>query len=98
MSGNRFLGLETDRLVELFDEADELPAFAWPGGYDIAYLTVGGDDLCGACATETVKKNIEYATTEPGYRPIGDDRIAGYSVGPSDDGAHCVECNRSLDA
>lgn len=27
-----------------------LPAYAWPGGYPLSYLTAGGDELCADCA------------------------------------------------
>jgi hypothetical protein len=30
--------------------AHELPAFAWPGGYPIVYLTRRGECLCPECA------------------------------------------------
>lgn len=29
----------------------KLPAFAWPGGYPLIYITRGGDVLCAECAT-----------------------------------------------
>lgn len=32
-------------------EAGKLPAFAWPGGYAMFYVTAGGDQLCATCAT-----------------------------------------------
>ena len=33
---------------------DELPAYAWPGGYPLVYLTLAGDELCAPCATVEV--------------------------------------------
>ena len=31
---------------------DELPAFVWPGGYPLTYITKGGSTLCAECATK----------------------------------------------
>lgn len=32
------------------EPTDNLPAHAWPGGYDILYVTDDGGVLCAACA------------------------------------------------
>lgn len=34
------------------DKNGDLPAYAWPGGYPIIYLTGMGDTLCADCATK----------------------------------------------
>jgi hypothetical protein len=31
-----------------------LPAFAWPGGYALDYITPAGDELCAVCATADI--------------------------------------------
>lgn len=33
------------------NDNEKLPAYAWPGGYPIIYLTADGDVLCAACAS-----------------------------------------------
>ena len=44
-------------------------AYAWPGGYDIAYYTPDGGMLCAFCANDA----------------IGDGRAAGYEDGTPDE-------------
>lgn len=39
-----------NELADLVEQWGELPAFAWPGGYPIVYLTADGGDLCPDCA------------------------------------------------
>ena len=33
------------------DSNGKLPAYAWPGGYPIIYITKDGETLCAACAS-----------------------------------------------
>lgn len=33
----------------------ELPAFAWPGGYTMFYVTENGDELCADCAAAELR-------------------------------------------
>ena len=33
-------------------EGKKLPAYAWPGGYSISYITASGLELCSECAEE----------------------------------------------
>lgn len=41
------------------DGDGSLPAYAWPGGYQICYYTDGGDQLCPACANEADRDSDE---------------------------------------
>lgn len=55
--------------------AGEYPAFAWPGGYPLAYILADGETLCAACASG---KNGSEAVARPGVglfelRQAGDD-------------------------
>ena len=34
------------------DEQGKLPAFAWPGGYPVIYITRDGDVICPDCAND----------------------------------------------
>ena len=44
---------ETDTISRLRDEhTGELPSYAWPGGYQILYLTEDNGILCPDCANE----------------------------------------------
>lgn len=39
------------------DEKGHFPAYAWPGGYPIIYITCdGGDVLCATCADREMEK------------------------------------------
>lgn len=40
----------TTRLDTVRDSDGKLPAYAWPGGYPVTYLTADGETLCPACA------------------------------------------------
>ena len=42
-------------LPELRHPNGALHAWAWPGGYPLAYLTRDGDVVCPTCATEEVR-------------------------------------------
>lgn len=103
MSKNRFQGVGCD--LPGWDGMSDLPAWAWPGGYPIAYYTNDGVTLCGKCANKETMTRVD---------AIGEDRasiywpddvrdlltadrtawISGYDVGPWDDAFSCDECNR----
>lgn len=34
-------------------ETEPFPAYAWPGGYPIVYLSADGSDWCPPCANQT---------------------------------------------
>jgi len=79
-------------LTELRDEAGNLPAFAWPGGYDVMYLTKGCTVLCAKCANAE-----EQAAMESGEAP--DDPIeAAQAMCDSDSCVYCENCNAQLAA
>jgi hypothetical protein len=35
---------------DMRDSKGDLPAYGWPGGYPIVYVTKDGGELCAACA------------------------------------------------
>lgn len=37
---------------QLRNESGQLPAYAWPGGYPIVYLTQYGNTVCPECAND----------------------------------------------
>jgi hypothetical protein len=64
------------------DARGELPAYTWPGGYPLLYLTEEGIILCPSCASKT--DTFDPATT-------GD----VYWEGPA---ITCEECNADIDS
>jgi hypothetical protein len=42
---------EIEQFADHEDNGGALPAYAWPGGYAMFYVTENGDTLCAACAT-----------------------------------------------
>lgn len=62
-----------------------LPAYAWPGGYPILYLTAGGCDLCADCATKAL-----YLLDDEPDPPVACDV---YWEGPP---LNCDDCGREV--
>lgn len=74
------------------DEATEWPRFAWPGGYDIAYVTNDGGALCGACMNAESQVHFkDEDPTDDGWLVIGAE-----STDMWDEGQNCDHCNRWL--
>lgn len=42
--------MNSKQLDALRDSAGDLPAYAWPGGYAVVYVTADSGVLCAACA------------------------------------------------
>jgi hypothetical protein len=89
-------GLESLRvLMESDDQGKpgELPAFAWPGGYTMYYLTAAGDVLCPACATADLKTQLADGQCTNDDPPVAYGAI-GATEDPPEDGADlaCDNC------
>lgn len=41
-----------------------LPAFAWPGGYDVVYYCPDGEELCAKCAQEALTEDLDWAPVD----------------------------------
>lgn len=54
---------DLDRL--LTNNKNELPAYAWPGGYPILYMTPDNNILCAACATKAYLDPEEFESFKP---------------------------------
>ena len=71
------------------EATDKLPAYSWPGGYNILYITDDGGVLCAKCA------NANGSEDE-------DDRRSGWfleavdSAANSDSCHYCDNCNAQL--
>jgi hypothetical protein len=80
----------TEALRALLDcddqgKAGELPAFAWPGGYTMFYITASGDALCAKCAT------ADLLAAESDDPPVAYGAYGATEDYPEDD-EHCVSC------
>ncbi len=49
------------------DSNGKLPAYAWPGGYPIIYLTRDGLTICPACANRDVDSQEEVIAADVYY-------------------------------
>jgi hypothetical protein len=69
--------------------------FAWPGGYELVFITSDGECLCADCARKEYR-NIAYANRH-GLRDGW--RIDGIDNGSSTDSTcPCAHCGRELSA
>ncbi len=46
------------------EDTDELPAVAWPGGYDVMYLLKDGSTVCADCARNIDEDNDNYGVVD----------------------------------
>lgn len=60
-----------------------LPAYAWPGGYQIIYLTRDGEVVCPECANREVDQAQEVIAGDIFYE------------GPPE---FCADCNREIES
>ena len=79
----RQLGLPVNR--------DPLPAFAWPGGYQLYYLCTDGGALCPAC----VNDNIDLVATATPHDGWG---VNAVDANYEDLELHCSHCNKLIPA
>jgi hypothetical protein len=63
----------------------ELPAYVWPGGYAMFYLTAENDMLCAKCATDALADGLDDPPVACGAFGATDDY-------PDDDEC-CANCN-----
>ena len=72
------------------------PAFAWPGGYAIAYLCADGESLCSDCM------DTQSVTFGSGVNPIDAQweicgaMAYGADTDYPDSDEHCAHCNRVI--
>jgi hypothetical protein len=64
------------------DENGKLPAYAWPGGYQITYLTRDGLEICPDCANQ-----------EDASDPVTDGDV--YWEGPA---ITCDDCGKEIES
>jgi hypothetical protein len=71
-----------------------VPAFAWPGGYPIFYLTKDGETLCPACVNKEIRIIVD-DTLENGHS--GWEVEAG-DVNWEDADMVCCNCNKRIES
>lgn len=79
--------------TEHFRKALGNGAYAWPGGYDVAFITSDGAVLCHECAKNNereISEAIEYRTSN-GWRVF-----AVESTDSWDTGETCAHCTKHL--
>lgn len=73
----------SEHLDDIRDEHGKLPAYAWPGGYPVTYVTRDGLEICPDCANRE---------TDPSQAPIGG---GVYWEGPT---VQCDDCGRDMES
>jgi hypothetical protein len=76
-------------------EPGELPAFAWPGGYAMFYLTRGGDTLCAVCATADLKTELAGEGSTNDDPPVACGAFGATDDYPEED-ERCDNCSQII--
>jgi hypothetical protein len=79
-----YLRLEREPVRKLREQHNgELPAFAWPGGYPMLYLTACNGILCADCATKHTDER---------------DPVEAWDIHWEGPPESCEECNREIES
>lgn len=78
-------------LTEIRDSKGKLPAYAWPGGYPIAYVMNDGECLCPTCVNDPSNPVHEGGAAD-GWR------IEGYDINYEDNNLFCAHCNKQIES
>lgn len=81
-------------LTEIRQTDGKLPAYAWPGGYAIAYLMDDGEFLCADCANDPTNPVHEGGDGD-GWRIEGYETADWHDEGEGD--WTCAHCNAVID-
>ena len=86
------------------EDTDELPAVAWPGGYDVMYLLKDGSTVCADCA-----RKLDYIRDEDtdelpavawpgGYDEDNDNYgvVDGWFILEIGESEYCDSCSRLI--
>ena len=73
------------------DSDGSFPSYAWPGGYDIAYITDDGAVFCGACMNAEREQ-----TTDPESAGTGWLVVAAESTDCWDEPGDCAHCGKCI--
>lgn len=94
--------LETENGLSFGPKKPELSAYAWPGGYDIAYHDADNCVLCAECATKQIVTQLEEIAEcfadDREYSDSGDSFriVACESTDYWEENELCEGCNKSL--
>ena len=86
----RQLGLEVNR--------EPLPAFAWPGGYQLYYVFADGGALCPDCVNANVADIDAANRGERRFNSHGGWAVDGYDVNYEDADLCCDHCHKPIPA
>ncbi len=78
----------TMNLDEIRDSRGKLPAYAWPGGYPMYYLTNDNDVLCPKCANDYTPER----DNEDQLKPVA------YDVNYEDPQLFCEHCTARIES
>ena len=70
----------------------KLPHWAWPGGYQIIYLTQDGETLCSECA------NGENGSEAHETQEDAQWKLIGQEVHWEGESLYCAHCNKELES
>ncbi len=79
-------------------DGGNLPAYAWPGGYAIAYVCNDGETLCADCVNDDTNPVHDASTDDSpdGWRIDGYMTADYHDIGEGD--WTCAHCSRVIDA
>lgn len=81
-------------LTDIRQDDGKLPAYAWPGGYAVAYVTDDGEFLCAGCVNDPTNPVHEGGEAD-GWRIDGYQTADWHDVGEDD--WTCAHCNATID-
>lgn len=74
-------------------ETGEFPAYAWPGGYAIAYVADDGELICATCVN--TQEEVHFAGNADGWRIDGYQTADWHDVGDGE--WACAHCYAVID-
>jgi hypothetical protein len=79
------------------DETGKLPGYAWPGCYEIHYMTRDGAILCHQC-TNRENGSEAYTGVSPDGIPDPQWEIVACDIHWEGEPLQCDHCNRTIDS
>lgn len=80
-------------IEKLIDENDnQLPAYAWPGGYPLFYVTNDSGVLCQDCANMALKEGLINDEYDPQWY------IISYDINYEDTSLYCDHCSKTIES